>query len=410
MTKSFKERLEVIEGQSIEAEAIRERQYPAGWQPGVVWEGTEGTLTTSAVTEAAIGNWDEWLIRYGLDPEVHYVVEDTVRFTAWDGWRRDQEDERAYSCVQYSFRAAIKLKANIQDEDWVAVYDSIRRAQPVKTSHNPGKSTLVVALSDWQIGNPDGGGVEAQIGAIDALVQKLPDHISDMKKLGHSIDEILVAGMGDLGENCTGFYEYQQATVELNRRQQTRVVRRGLRDLILAVHPHAPKVTVTAVGGNHGENRGSKNKAQTGPDDNDDVAVFEALAEGFTMNPAFDNIHWKIPNERLAVSHRVGNQIVAFTHGHLARAAGGNAAQSMWNWWTKHAMGRYYEGVADADILISGHFHHFNVKEQEGRLVVVCPSLTRVGDYFGNGAGVSTRPGTTTIMVHPDGWSNLEIL
>jgi hypothetical protein len=282
MSDTLKERLQVIEGEAIAAEAIRERGYPAGWQPGVTWEGTRGEITTPAIPTATVGDWDEWLVRYGLDPEVHEIDQDTVRFTAWDGWRRDREDERAYSCVQYSFRAAVRLKkATMDDPDWSRVYDVIREARSSGPKPKPGESTLIVALSDWQIGNPDGGGTEAQVKAISDLTEKLPDYIADLKRVGHGIDEILIAGMGDLGENCTGYYEYQPATVELNRREQNRVVRRGVRDVILAVHPLAPKITVTAVGGNHGENRGGKNKAITGPDDNDDVAVFEALAEGF---------------------------------------------------------------------------------------------------------------------------------
>lgn len=73
-------------------------------------------------------------------------------------------------------------------------------------------------------------------------------------------------------------------------------------------------------------------------------------------------------------------------------------------------MGRAHEGVADANILISGHFHHLNVKEQQGRAVFVCPSLTPVGEYFQDTYGVSTRCGTLSMIIDKSGWSELSLL
>jgi predicted phosphodiesterase len=206
--------------------------------------------------------------------------------------------------------------------------------------------------------------------------------------------------------NC-GFYPSQPFLTELDRRQQTRVVRRAITEIVRAAATIAPKVTVTAVGGNHGENR-QNNKRHTGFGDNDDVAVFEQVAEIFNASP-HDNIAFYIPNERLAVALNIHNNIIAWTHGHLAKPQA-NAAQALWNWWKENTMGRYYPAVADANILVAGHFHHFNVKEQEGRTVFVCPSLTAVGDWFSNERGVQTVPGTLSFVVNESGWNSVELL
>ena len=80
------------------------------------------------------------------------------------------------------------------------------------------------------------------------------------------------------------------------------------------------------------------------------------------------------------------------------------------NWWQKQAMGRAHPGLADATILIAGHYHHLNVKEQEGRALFICPSLTTVGEYFQDDMGVKTQPGTLTLTVDESGWGNLHLI
>ncbi len=83
---------------------------------------------------------------------------------------------------------------------------------------------------------------------------------------------------------------------------------------------------------------------------------------------------------------------------------------TLWKWWEKQALGRFYPGVASANLLLTGHFHHFNVKEQLHRTIMVAPSLTDVSDYFGDAQGVMSSPGTLTLTVDVDGWDNVRIL
>lgn len=409
---------------AVEAEAAYEdiKKYgttasPEGWSPGVNWTGTEGEIVTGPLKEIdvesgdqpAVGNWDTHLLKYKLDPAKFEVVEDTVRYTAWDGWTRDAPGEDAYMTILYSFRAVIrpKSKATI-DKDWAEVFDSIKTTKSTapRVGSKKNETTFVIALADWQVGNTDGGGVETQLAAIKDLTWKLPDAIADARSVGYNVTEILLAGMGDLIEGCGDHYDTQTFTVELNRRDQNKIVRRGIRDAIIAIHPHAPKITVTAVGGNHGENRKNK-KLYTNKADNDDVAVFETIAEAFAMNPSFKNISWKLPVDHMAVSHQVGQQIVSFTHGHIAQTRGA-AAQTMWQWWVNQAHGRHFQGVADSHVLVSGHWHHLNVKKQEGRVLYICPSLTKVSEYFGDRTGIRSSTGTLTFVMNDEVGTDLD--
>lgn len=408
--KGLAERLAAIENQAEHEDDVKTRVSPSGWEPGVVWDGKKGIITTDTVYETP-EDWSDLLAARGLDPNKYEIVNDTIRWCSYDGWKRDEKGEKAYSAICYSFKADIRLKQKAENMlDVEGLYRDVRKRKKPAKKAPTGESTFVVALSDWQTGNRDGGGVERQIQKIAELADAVPQRLADLRRSGSDIGHVVIAGLGDLMEGTCGHYPSQQFRIELDRREQLKVVRRGIRDIIMATAPYAEKMTITAVGGNHGENRGLQGKAFTTTGDNDDVAVFEQIAEIFQQNPdAYGHVGFRLPLERLTVSLNLSGKIVAFTHGHLSKPSG-NAAQSVWNWWKDQTLGRAHAGVADADILITGHYHHLNVKEQEGRAVFVCPSLVPVGEYFQDSYGVRTREGTLSMVIAPDGWGELHLI
>lgn len=397
--------LAAVEGQPALEDDIRPVTPPSGWQPGVTWEGTRGTFTTGPVWEQP-NDWSDLLQSRGLDPNKYEIVGDSLRWTSYDGWRKDSPDEPAYSTICYSFKADIRLKT-AATPDLESLYQDLKKAKKPPKPVESGDTTFVVTLSDWQIGNKDGGGVQEQVQKIVELPEKLVNQIKGLRKAGRNIDHIVIAGLGDLCEGTCGHYPAQQFRIQLDRREQLKVVRRGIRDIIMTLASEAPKVTVTAVGGNHGENRALGGKAFTSTNDNDDVAVFEQIAEIFQINPTvYGHVGFRLPTDRLTTSINLNGHIVAFTHGHLSKP-GNNAAQAVWNWWQNQTMGRAHPGVADANILITGHYHHLNVKQQHNRTVMIAPSLTAVGEYFQDAYGVSTHPGTLTFTISNTGWNDL---
>ena len=407
--KGLAERLAAVENQADHEDVTKAKQHPSGWEPGVVWDGRSGTITTDTIYDTP-DDWSDLLRARGLDPEKYEIVGDTIRWCSYDGWKRENPEDTATSCICYSYKADIRLKSPKSSVDLEELYKDVRKKKKSAKQPKSGGSTFLVALSDWQVGNRDGGGVERQATKIAELVDAIPDRISDLRKAGHDIGEIVIAGLGDLAEGTCGHYPAQQFRIELDRREQLKLVRRGIRDIVMNCAPLAEKITVTAVGGNHGENRGLNGKAFTTTGDNDDVAIFEQIAEIFAANKdAYGHVSFRLPTERLTLSLSVSGHIVAFTHGHLSKA-GNNAAQAVWNWWKDQTLGRAHPGVADADILIVGHYHHLNVKEQEGRAVFVCPSLTPVGEYFQDAYGVKTREGTLSMVIAPDGWGELHLI
>lgn len=407
--KNLAERLAAVEKQAAHEDAVRTKVAPSGWEPGVVWDGKAGTITTDTLYETP-DDWSDLLRARGLDPDKYEIVGDTIRWCSYDGWKRENPEDTATSCICYSFKADIRLKSKHAPIDLEELYKDVRKKKKSSKEPKGGEETFLVALSDWQVGNRDGGGVERQAAKIAELVDAIPDRIADLRRAGHNIGHIVVAGLGDLGEGTCGHYPAQQFRIELDRREQLKLVRRGIRDIVMGVAPLAPQITVAAVGGNHGENRGHNGKAFTTTGDNDDVAVFEQVAEIFAANPdAYGHVSFRLPLERLTLSLNLSGHIVGFTHGHLSKP-GNNAAQAIWNWWKDQTLGRAHPGIADADILVVGHYHHLNVKEQEGRAVFVCPSLTAVGEYFQDWYGVKTREGTLSMVIAPDGWGELHLI
>lgn len=391
-------------------EATLEPRAPQGWAPGVTWDGRAGTITTRPL-EGPPADWSALLAERGLDPNRYEVVGNSIKWCSYDGWKRDAPGEDAYSTQCFSYRAEIRLRRGTDEADATdleALAAEIRKTKPRKRRPPTGEGTWVVCLSDWQVGNRDADGLRAQLEAIAALPWALTDrlrHIRRRQPVGH----VVIAGLGDLVEGCSGHYSTQTYGVEANRRTQMRVVRRGVYEIVKALAPLADRVTLTAVGGNHGENRQS-GKAYTDTADNDDVAVFESVAERLAENPAvYGHVACRLPEDRLAVSVDCDGQLVAFTHGHIAKPKGLPVA-TLWEWWKDQQMGRYYPGVADATVLVAGHYHHLNVKAQRGRSLFIAPSLTAVGDWWGNATGLTTTPGTLTFRVDPEGWHELEVL
>lgn len=402
-------------GKSNEVQVEKDRQdeaRPQGWEPGAVWDGKEGkgTLTTDTLEEAP-GDWDAILRERGLNPDLYEVATDTIKWCSYDGWGKD-EDGETYSKICYSFRADIRLRKHLRDVDNPDLMEMYKQAKKAKLPKKipDGESTFVVALADWQVGNNDGGGVDAQVISLAGLSEKIENRVKQLRKSGVNIGTIALVGMGDLYENCTGFYRHQEFTVEIDMRTQERIIRQAIFDLVETVAKLAKRVIVGAVGGNHGENRTNTNRYTTTKGDNTDVSVFEQVYDMCAQNPdAFGHIDWRIPDQDLAISMELSGHIVAFTHGHVARSKG-SAMQTMWAWWEKQAYGRFYPGVADAEFLFVGHYHHFNVKEQLKRVIFIAPSLTDVSDYYGDSQGVITSPGTLTVVLDTDGWSNLQVL
>jgi hypothetical protein len=170
---------------------------------------------------------------------------------------------------------------------------------------------------------------------------------------------------------------------------------------------------VACVPANHGERR-KNGKAFTNWGDNTDVEAFEIVREALDQNPkVFGHIRWAIPDQQQFVSLDVCGTIIGIVHGHQFRQGSGPQGKAM-NWWKNMAMNR--TPVGDADVLVSGHYHHLQVLGEgvddspKGRTWMQCPALDCGSAWWEHMGGAPTQQGTLTFTVDAGGWDNLAIL
>lgn len=363
---------------------------PAALKPGMDWDGEEVQVTSEVYAEP-IRDWDVLLEELGYDPDLYQIIE-PVKISAWDAAAEDGVKR------MYSYKANIRAKQITQyrDDDYKELVNQIKKHKPLR-EFEKGDSVFVINLADWQLGKADGDGthgtVKRLLGRFDLIVQR----INDLNKMGRNIQKIIVAGLGDLEEGCDGHYASQTFTVQLNRRQQIRLLRRLLTQLITRVAKLAPEVEVYAVPGNHGENR-KDGKAYTTRGDNDDVAVFEMVAEILSANPeAYGHVKFFLPEDEVYMIAEAAGRQIGFFHGHIT-PNGSDPQKKIREWWKNQSFSK--NAIGFVDILVTAHYHHFSVIEYDNDAIhMQCPSEDGGSEWFSDLTGVDSRPGTLTFLI-----------
>ena len=381
---------DVVEGPQVPSARPRARhRFPSGWEPRVT-EGGDGAEAVSGVFESEpdeVALLEAWR----MDPDVWSIVDGTLLVNRWQAASGDW-------LYQYKARLVRRISSRVDVDELLAGIG--RWKAPKRLEGDCG--ALVVCLSDWQVGKADGDGTE---GTVRRIVESGQAVAAYARKLRPSA--IYVVGMGDLLEGCDGNYPAQTFTVELDRRQQTRVVRRLFRDFVIGLSRLGAPMVVSAVAGNHGEHR-KDGKAFTGPGDNDDLAVVEQVAEVLQANPdAFGHVGFHIPDDRLEVVLDIGGKRVGFHHGHIA-GSGSTPQQKQQKWWQAHAFQQSLLG--DADVLVTGHYHHLSVVDHGPRVHFQCPAMDGGSRWWEDRGGGRSATGTLTFTVDQAGWDRLRVL
>lgn len=374
---------------SLVEDARREkRRHPSGWEPGVVFEGDDGLLTVGPLREQP-NDWSELLRVWGLDPEVYEVDESTPpEFRAWDSPSKSDGVTRLF---YYRARVRVRRSRSVNVDDLVSRVD---RWRPLKHRIGTGSGvSLVVPLADWQIGKQ---GTDATIERCLVALDALECEVRRLGKLLGGFDALYLVGMGDIVEQCTGNYPSQEFTVELNRREQFRVAFRLLVEYVTRLGRLVDRMVVSAVGGNHGENRRGGKKF-TGDGDNDDVLLFELVGEALRQSDRWGHVSVVLPDDQLSVVLDVSGVPVGFTHGHLARSGGGLPQAKLMDWWKSQAFSE--QAVGDARILVSGHYHHLSVVDFGPKVHIQCPSMDSGSKWWVDRGGGVSAAGTLVFAV-----------
>lgn len=370
-----------------------EIKAPASHKPSVDWDGDEVQVTSEVYSEP-VRDWDELLSELGYDPSMYEIIE-PVKLSSWDAPAGEGETKRLYS-----YKVGIRAKRTTQyrDEDYKDLVNLIKKHRPFTDKTVDGDATFVVCLSDWQIGKADGDGTDGTIGRILDMIDGVTERIRELQKSGRKMKTLVVAGLGDMVENCEGHYATQTFTVQLNRRQQIRVLRRLLTKAITTWAKMFNEVVVLAVPGNHGENRNGSGKSFTTRGDNDDVAAFEMVAEILSANPdAYGHVRFILPEDEISLVLKVSDTYIGFAHGHVT-SNGSDPQKKIKEWWKAQTFSN--NPIGHVNILITGHYHHFSIIEHDDdKIHMQCPAMDGGSEWFKDLTGVDSRPGTLTFVI-----------
>jgi hypothetical protein len=378
----------------LEDATVPRRSHPKGWEPGV--DTAKGTLTVQA-GDTPPTDWSAIIRELGLDPEAWTVDESQpVQVRTWDSGDKRNFYYRATVVPASTASGSVDVDTLIRE---------VKRRKRKPPQDVDVERALVVCLADWQVGKSDHGGVEALVQRLLAVKDAVPARVRALAKQGKPVSHLYVIGMGDMVEGCDGHYEMQTFSVELDRRQQVKLVRRMLVTMLTEWGRLPVQMVVGCVPGNHGSFR-KNGKDFTTFEDNDDLAVFEQAAEVLDA-AGFGDVHFVIPDGDMTITLDICGTVCSFAHGHQFGGSGLPLNKAK-GWW-KGKMSAMHP-VGDARVLTFGHYHHLQVLQDGPRTIFGCPSNDGGSRWFEERGGPTTACGTLTFVTERGGWSDLAIL
>lgn len=251
------------------------------------------------------------------------------------------------------------------------------------------RSTIVVVVSDLQIGKTDrGGGTEETVRRVRAAVTRIADHAA-----GRYRKVILV----DCGDSVEGFSNTvsQAQTNDLPLTYQIRTVQALLADTLRTLAPAAPEVTYVAVPSNHCQVRtgiGRSNRASF-PGDDYGLLIADNIQQIVTGRPGYEHVRFETPEKRLeSLTVRAADgTVMGVTHGHAA-----GAKSRVADWFRGQAFG-CVAGMQDARVLLHGHWHSFSVQTVgDSRQIICAPTADPGSSWFQNTSGDASKPSLLT--------------
>ena len=377
---------------------------PPNFRPGVTFAGrTPSEIVTPPLPAMETADEFEQAVRdlgYPLPEGMTLVLVEMQMAHHENFWTRENQGEDAITKPSNSWRYRFKVvpKDPRADADIAVLVAEAKAAPRVDLTHEPrGKTSKVINLADFQIGKVDelGGTAETLARSEAALETVLLDLERD------PVDEIILV---DPGDSTEGFESAPNAAQmnDLHQTEQIRVWRRILWRWIDALAPLAPSMKVVGVPSNHCRVRGGPN-AQGSPLDDWGSEGIAQVSDLAADNPAaYGHIEFIIPQEHQehVLITLVGGKVLGVVHGHQK-----SSPAALPNW--IKSTGR--RGLAQADIVIVGHFHHLEVIAfGDMQWLFICPTNDPGSSWYTPSSGERSEPGILTLRVDERGWYALD--
>ena len=353
-------------------------------RPGVIFDGSTGEATTPYSESPA--SFEEFLEAAGMNPEEFEVI-GTPRVSKW----QQKEGGEFLTSFRFTFRK------RISGIDLPLLYAEAKKAVKKKGKTLQVQKTdkaLIVVWADSQTGkaNDVRGGTPELIQRVEEKINLVEAHLKKNK-----YDQILFYNVGD---SIEGFESggNPMFTNDLSLMEQVDLEATFEWSMLKTLVKYAP-VRAASVGSNHCAWRTGK-KVLGSPLDDWGIHIQRTLARlaqevGYTKEEL--SFYEPQPNdESLAIDvWGDGSFIAGLVHGHQA-----SRPDQIPNWWRGQSHGD--QAIAQADLLIHGHFHHVRITETgrrngRSRWVVMAPALDAGSSWFRLTSGEDSDPGLLII-------------
>lgn len=376
------------------------------WRPGVTYSGrTPSEIVTPPMEDASNMTDDErdaavramgFPLPEGFTLELveaQYVYHENF-------WTRENQGDDATTKPSSSWRYRFRVvpKSARSDIDISVLTEEAKKFAYVPREALGHPASMVVSLADFQVGKTDvlGGTVE--------LLERSEQALSQVREaaLERQPHEIILV---DPGDSTEGFESAPNAAQknDLDLTEQVRVWRRILWRWVAELSSFAPSMKVISVPSNHCRVRRGKN-AQGGILDDWGIEVLAQVSDIAAVNPAaFGHVSFHVPQEHQehVLIPLIGGKVLGVAHGHQKNNVDQIPA------WIKSTS---RNGVGQADMILIGHFHHFEARALGARQwLFVSPTMDAGSSWFTPSSGEESDPGVLHFFVDEDGWYGLDI-
>jgi predicted phosphodiesterase len=382
--------------------ASTRQKAPAGYEPGVAWDGSSGELSTGPVAGPAPTCWDDLLRRWDLDPADVEVIEPVQR-RSWEAQGPD-------GIVTLNYFKASLRRRRTGGAELDELFAQIRRHRPNRRPAAVGDLAYVQCSGDLQAGKADGDGTEGMVARFLESLDTGARRVRELRAAGLPVGPIYLPWLGDCIEHIKGHYAQQAFTVELTLTEQIRLVRRLMLKQIQTFAQLTDRLVVPIVPGNHDEaHRNGAGKSDTTFSDSFAIEIGHSVADVLNANPdAYGHVSIVLPAEdRLDLTLDIAGTTTGMVHGHQF----GSGERAPINWWARQAHGRQL--IGDATVLLAGHLHHLRIHQDGAKSFIQVPSIDGGSIWWEQKTGTAPSPGIVSYVsgdISPRGWGRLEVL
>lgn len=377
--------------------ASRSVRPPSGWEPGVAWDGQSGTVTTGPMSGPPPKKWDDILKVWGLDPDEVEIIE-PVQLRAWDAQSKDEGIRR-----MFYYRVQVRRRREGLNLD--ELLDEVRKWKAPKRVEPTGEGlAFVVAYADTQLGKPDGDGTAGTVRRVLEKTDAAVARLKELRKAGRQVDSLYVCILGDCIEGFNSQGGRLAWRNELTLTEQVRLYRRLLLQVVKILAPHAPRVVVATIPGNHDEAVRTGDVMSTRYDDSWAIEGAVAVADALQLADGYDHVSFVFPaKDELTLTLDMAGTGVGLAHGHQCK---GKAHK----WWAEQGHGLQPIGDPSVVVLLTGHYHHLRVEQSGARTWIQTPALDGGSTWWRHRTGQDAPAGLVTMLVGGGKWGDLAVL